>query len=271
MDSTHVLCRLTRHTFGPANAAGDVDLTMRHIVYVFYPAAILDNAAQAVAAPPFYIKIGRVNRLVCALMDAGMPDTPLDGLSAAQQLVATFATKLTTADRLVTIADIRQLNTAVPWSPAMAVGMLRGGDRGNDAVMDTLLLIRDAFRTAGASGANATLCFTLMLPSSVDAAATNGEKAMHAVQHLRDTSPANLGRSIEYALEDFHISRRDWPDLAADRGAWRETLRLRHPPGWQPTPPTPPLAARRQTRRAAIDTNCNIDASLRALRAPLPH
>ena len=87
----------------------------------------------------------------------------------------------------------------------------------------------------------------------------------------RGAPPMTFGRSIEYALEDFHISRRDWPDLAADRGAWRETLRLRHPPGWQPTPPTPPLAARRQTRRAAIDTNCNIDASLRALRAPLPH
>ena len=31
----------------------------------------------------------------------------------------------------------------------------------------------------------------------------------------------------------------------------------------------PPLALRRPTRRAAIVTNVNIDASLRALRAPL--
>ena len=72
------------------------------------------------------------------------------------------------------------------------------------------------------------------------------------------------------ALDDFHIDRRDWPSLAADRVAWRETLRLGHPPDWQPPAPTPPLALRRQTRRAAIDTNCNIDASLRMLRAPLP-
>jgi hypothetical protein len=78
------------------------------------------------------------------------------------------------------------------------------------------------------------------------------------------------GRSMMQALDAFHIDRRDWPSLAADRAVWRETLRLGHPPGWQPSPPTPPLALRRRVRAAAIVTNCNIDASLRALRAPLP-
>ena len=79
-----------------------------------------------------------------------------------------------------------------------------------------------------------------------------------------------FGRSIERALDAFHIDCRDWPRLAADRVAWRETLRCGHPPGWKPSPPTPPLALRRPARRAAIVTNCNLDATLRALRAPLP-
>ena len=86
----------------------------------------------------------------------------------------------------------------------------------------------------------------------------------------RGAPPMTYGRSIERALDAFHIDRRDWPRLAADRTTWRETLRCGHPPGWQPSPPTPPLALRRPTRRAAIVTNCNLDATLRALRAPLP-
>lgn len=86
----------------------------------------------------------------------------------------------------------------------------------------------------------------------------------------RGAPPMTYGRSIEHALEAFHVDRREWTKLAVDRALWREMLRLGHPPGWQPTPPTPPLALRRQTRRAAIDTNFNIDATLRALRAPLP-
>ena len=45
---------------------------------------------------------------------------------------------------------------------------------------------------------------------------------------------------------------------------------------WAVVPPrlplaSPPLALRRPTRRAAIVTNVNIDATLRALRVPLPH
>ena len=43
-------------------------------------------------------------------------------------------------------------------------------------------------------------------------------------------------------------------NLAADRVAWRKTLQLGHPPGWQPTPPTPPLALRRQTCAARPST-----------------
>ena len=81
--------------------------------------------------------------------------------------------------------------------------------------------------------------------------------------------PMTYGRSIMQALDAFHVDRRNWHRLAADRAAWREMLRLGHPLGWQPTPPTPPLALRRPTRATAIVTNRNIDASLHALRAPL--
>ena len=77
------------------------------------------------------------------------------------------------------------------------------------------------------------------------------------------------GRSIYTALDEYHIDRRAWHELAADRSAWRETLRLGHPPGFVAAPPTPPLALTRPTRRAAIAATCGIDASLRALRAPL--
>ena len=78
------------------------------------------------------------------------------------------------------------------------------------------------------------------------------------------------GRSIRAALDEFNIGTDEWASLAANRAAWRETLRLGHPPGWQPRPSSPPLALQRRTRRAAIVTNCNIDATLRALRGPLP-
>lgn len=37
------------------------------------------------------------------------------------------------------------------------------------------------------------------------------------------------GRSISKALDKFHIDRDTWPTLAADRGLWRETLRLGYP------------------------------------------
>ena len=82
-------------------------------------------------------------------------------------------------------------------------------------------------------------------------------------------TPMTYGRSIYAALDEYHINRRVWHELAADRSAWRETLRLGHPPGFVAPPPTPPLALTRPTRRAAIAATCGIDASLRALRAPL--
>jgi hypothetical protein len=37
------------------------------------------------------------------------------------------------------------------------------------------------------------------------------------------------GRSIHKALKMFHIAPETWADLATDRPAWRETLRLGQP------------------------------------------
>eukprot|EP00966_Prymnesium_polylepis_P334046 7389449-Prymnesium_polylepis.1 len=77
------------------------------------------------------------------------------------------------------------------------------------------------------------------------------------------------GRSIDAALSELHVDHCTWHDLASDRAAWRETLRLGHPPGYTPPPPTPPLALTRPRRATATRTNRAIDESLRALRVPL--
>ena len=50
--------------------------------------------------------------------------------------------------------------------------------------------------------------------------------------------------------------------------AWRETLRLGHPPGFKAAPPTPPLALTRPTRTAAIKANTAID---NCTRSDQPH
>lgn len=81
------------------------------------------------------------------------------------------------------------------------------------------------------------------------------------------------GRAIGKALDRFNIGREWWPQLAADRAAWRETLReLRPPPNFIPTPPTPPpepLARMRPRRAAAAATLRAIDATLANERVPL--
>ena len=77
------------------------------------------------------------------------------------------------------------------------------------------------------------------------------------------------GRSLDKALLEFNIDRRTWPVLAADRAAWRETLRLGHPPGFTAAPPPLPLALTWPSRTTVVKTNRAIDDSLRALRAPL--
>ena len=84
----------------------------------------------------------------------------------------------------------------------------------------------------------------------------------------RGAPPMTYGRTIERALLEFDIDRHNWANLAADRVAWRETLRLGHPPGFTAPPPPLPLSLTRPTRAATAKTNRAIDESLRALRAP---
>ena len=95
------------------------------------------------------------------------------------------------------------------------------------------------------------------------------------VPHPRPRGAPQLtyGRGIDKALWKFNIDRRTWPELAADRAAWRETLRLGRPPNLVVAPPTPPLAQRRPSRAAAAATNARIDAHIteaRGGRVPAP-
>ena len=85
----------------------------------------------------------------------------------------------------------------------------------------------------------------------------------------RGAPPMTYGRGIKKALLEFNIEQSSWPSLAADRVAWRSTLKVGHPPGFTAAPPPLPLALARPTRTAAAKTNRAIDASLRAMRAPL--
>ena len=66
------------------------------------------------------------------------------------------------------------------------------------------------------------------------------------------------GRTVGKALDKFHIDRDTWPELAADRAAWRDTLRLGYPAIRrskriaQHGRAELPEALRRKPRRAAV-------------------
>ena len=73
-----------------------------------------------------------------------------------------------------------------------------------------------------------------------------------------------FSRGIRKQLAKFDIDETRWPELAADRGAWRETLRRGFaPPNFrpQPPPPPPPPPPRPPSRRAAASALAAIDAS----------
>jgi hypothetical protein len=65
------------------------------------------------------------------------------------------------------------------------------------------------------------------------------------------------GRTIGKALDKFHIDRDMWPQLAANRGAWRETLRLGRP-------------AIRQSKRIAQRPRAQLPSPLRRRPRPTP-
>ena len=82
------------------------------------------------------------------------------------------------------------------------------------------------------------------------------------------------GRSICKALAKFNVPIDVWPELAADRAAWRETLQRGFPPAsFQPSakPLAPqPLALTRPRRAALVATNLAMDASLMAENGVAP-
>ena len=77
------------------------------------------------------------------------------------------------------------------------------------------------------------------------------------------------GRTIAKAMDVFDLDPARWPELAADRGAWRVMLRSGEAPeGFRQAPPPPvPMPIShflvRPRRAAAVRTNAAIDASLR--------
>ena len=66
------------------------------------------------------------------------------------------------------------------------------------------------------------------------------------------------GRSAAKAMAYYNIDLATWPTLAANRSTWREAIN-----GGL-------LSTGRPRRAAAAETNRRIDATLAALRAPLP-
>ena len=67
------------------------------------------------------------------------------------------------------------------------------------------------------------------------------------------------GRTVFKAIDKFSISHAMWPQLAADRLAWRQTLQQGFPPQpfrqQLPAPLPPPLALTRPRRPAALVAN----------------
>jgi hypothetical protein len=75
-----------------------------------------------------------------------------------------------------------------------------------------------------------------------------------------------FGRSIFKALALFQIDTSRWHELAADRGAWRETLRTGLAPlAFRPTP-SPRISRSKPVRSCTMATMANLEASLRRER-----
>ena len=73
------------------------------------------------------------------------------------------------------------------------------------------------------------------------------------------------GRSLGKALDVFDLDHLKWPELAADRSAWRGMLASGQPPTAFRAPPlqpaAPPLALGRARRSSAARTDAAIAAS----------
>ena len=110
VDSTQLLVVWVRGAFPPADSAGDVVITMRHIVYVF--GAHFQPAPDAEAVPlPFYPKVKRVRLFIKALLEAGIPKEPVKDLKAARDLVGRWAPKVPARVRHTTVTALRTVFT----------------------------------------------------------------------------------------------------------------------------------------------------------------
>ena len=86
----------------------------------------------------------------------------------------------------------------------------------------------------------------------------------------RGSPRMTYGRSVGKALDTFDLDHNKWPELAADRLAWRAMLRSGEPPpDYRAPPPTPaalPIALTRPKRPMAT-TNAAIQNSMQQLAA----
>ena len=87
------------------------------------------------------------------------------------------------------------------------------------------------------------------------------------VPHRRPVGAPTMtyGRSVFKALDKFNLDVERWPELAADRNAWRAMLKTGiAPPAFRPAPSPPPpepIARTKPTRCAAAATNARIDGA----------
>ena len=92
-----------------------------------------------------------------------------------------------------------------------------------------------------------------------------------AHQRPRGAPRMTYGRSVRKALDTFDLDPNKWPELAADRLAWRAMLRSGEPPPYYlappPTPAALPIANTRPQRASLAATTAAIQNSVQKLAA----
>jgi len=85
------------------------------------------------------------------------------------------------------------------------------------------------------------------------------------------------GRSIFKAMDKYNLDVERWHELAAQRGPWREMLKMGiAPPEYRPQPPATPspsperIARTKPVRACTRATIAKIDEALRQEHLPLP-
>ena len=95
--------------------------------------------------------------------------------------------------------------------------------------------------------------------------AARPRKSLWVKKNLPDLPRMTYARSLGKALDVFDLDHLKWPELAADRSAWRGMLASGQPPTAFRAPPlqpaAPPLALGRARRSSAARTDAAIAAS----------